>query len=202
MRGKLWLLGLATILVAIVTVLLLGMLQESTTATPMPAAPLPKPGGEMTARQAYQALQSWLETWSDDAQLVSVAATYLKPEGQGQGWSFQVYSPSRRKLAVVFVAPDRVWVVREQQALYAQTAISLDEWTLDSNEFLSQWWQQQGHLSWKNSRAHSMHLRLNPVDGELLWMVTVLSEDVQLVEAWQMNATTGEVVNSEVGGEQ
>ncbi len=200
MKFKVWLgLGTLTILLALATALIL-MFVRSQAASP-PTQNLPQVGGTQTARQAYQVLQQWMPGWASDAQLISVSASLLKTEAQGFGWSFQVYSPARQQLAVVLVTPDKVWVLREKSLPYAQRLIVQSDWKFDSDGLLSQWWQQAGAALWTRPEVASLYIHLRSErNGVLVWQISLLDVEGELVGYWGISAADGAVLYEEIPG--
>jgi hypothetical protein len=133
--------------------------------------------------------------------VTAVSASLLKSEGQGQWWSFQLYSKARLRLAMVLIQPNQVWLLRETRSAYAQRTIVPSAWQLDSNEFLSEWWSQRGSALWKTSAAQSMHVHLGTQkDGVLVWQISLMNADGDLTEYWVVRADNGEVISSGVSG--
>ena len=196
MKRKLWLyLTLLTVLLAVGTALLLGIAQSGAGTQPIYKS-LPKPGGAQTAQQAYVALESWAKTWSADAQVIAVSASLLKSEGQGQWWSFQLYSPSKRRVAMVLVQPSKIWMLREQTISYPQKDIPSQQWVLDSDAFLSKWWEERGSVIWQQSRAQSMHVHLGlQKNGVLVWQLSLMDMKGDLIDYWMIKADDGEVLS-------
>ncbi len=192
-------------MLALVTAFLIGLAQAGPSASSPTAKTLLQPGGTQTARQAYTALQSWMGGWADDAQLVSVYASLLKSEGQGMGWSFQVYSPSRQRLAVVLVSAEKIWVLRDQPIVYPQQSLALQSWTLDSDDALENWWLEYGAPLWSGDKAQSLHLHLgNTKEGVLVWQISLLDAAGDLLDYTILRADNGELISSEEvsGGEK
>ncbi len=195
MRREFWLLGLVTILLAIATVLFISFVQPGVSTTTMYGAP-PELGSGKTAREAYQAVQPWAQQWASDTQFVAISASRLKTEGQSSGWSFQAYSPTQNKLAIVLVQPDKIWVLREKTALYKQRTIDIDAWQVDSDQVLNRWWETRGASLWAYNVAHSLYMHLrNREDGRLVWQINVLSTGGELLESWEVDARTGEALS-------
>lgn len=201
MKFKVWaLLFLLTILLALGTALLIGITQSGAGAQPAQTA-LPKPGGVMTAKQAYETLQEWSKTWAPDAEVSAISASLLKSEGEGQWWSFQVYSKLQQRLGMVLIQPNQVWLLREAKAVYPQKIIDQQAWKLDSDDFLSEWWSQRGSTLWKTSDAQSMHVHLGTQkDNTLIWQISLMNTSGDLIEYWVVSADTGEVLSSGVSG--
>jgi len=195
MKLKLWLsLGLLTVLLAIGTALVLMFIQAQTPSSVM-VSPLPPVGGTQSAQQAYTALQEWLKSWDAQAQLISVSASLIKNESVGVGWSFQVYSKSKGKLAMVLVETERVWVLREKSIHYPQRNINTQTWAVDSDQFLARWWEQRGKAIWQRPNVQSMHLNLRKEKGgPTVWQISVLTDQGDLAEYWGIRADTGEVL--------
>ena len=201
MKLKLWLLlGLLTVLLAIGTALVLMFVQaQNPSYAAMPA--FPAIGGTQSAQQAYTALQQWAKGWAADVQLVSISASLVKSERASLGWSFQVYSKSKGKLAVVLVEPERVWVLREKSIRYQQRSIDAQAWPIDSPQFLARWWEQRGEMIWQQRRAQSMHLNLRyEKGGSTVWQISVLDAQGNLIEYWGIRADTGEVLYEGIAG--
>lgn len=201
MRVKLWLLlGGLTVLLALVTAFLIGLAQGGPGNASL-AGQLPQPGGTQTAQQAYEALQSWMTGWAGDAQLVSVYASLLKTEAQGMGWSYQIYSPSRQRLAVVLVSSEKIWVLRDQPIVYPQQSLNLQLWNLDSDEALEAWWPEYGAMLWVGSKAQSLHIHLGTTqEGMLVWQISLLDVEGNLLNYTVLRADNGEWLSSEVSG--
>jgi hypothetical protein len=200
MKFKVWLgLGALTILLALATALILMFVRSQ--AAPSSTTGLPEVGGAQTAQQAYQVLQQWAPGWADDVQLISVAASMLKTEGQGLGWSFQVYSPTRQRLAVVLVTPDKVWVLREKTLPYPQRPIAQPDWKFDSDAALAKWWQEGGAALWTQRGVESLYVHLrNEKNGVLVWQLNLLDKDGELVGYWGISAADGAVLYEGVPG--
>ena len=201
MKFKLWLLlGLLTVLLAIGTALVLMFVQaQHPSYAAMPA--FPAIGGTQSAQQAYTALRQWAKDWAADVQLVSISASLVKPERAGLGWSFQVYSKSKGKLAVVLVEPERIWVLREKSMRYQQRSIDDQSWSIDSPQFLARWWERRGEAIWQQRRAQSVHLSLRSErGGGTMWQISVLDAQGNLIEYWGIRADTGEVLYEGIAG--
>ncbi|MBN2007344.1 MAG: hypothetical protein JXA21_28610 [Anaerolineae bacterium] len=192
-----------TILLALGTAFLIGLAQAGPN-TSSPKANLPQPGGTQTARQAYEALQSWMVQWAGDAQLVSAYASLLKKETEGMGWSFQVYSPARQRLAVVLVSTEKIWVLRDQPVVYPQRALDLPLWSLDSDDVLEKWWPQYGAGLWASSKTQNLNMHLGTTqEGILVWEISLLNVEGDLLDYAILRADNGEMLTLEVpGGEE
>lgn len=195
MRRKFWLLALATVLLAIMTALFISFVRSGTTTTPVYGPP-PEVGAGKTAREAYQALLPWVQQWAPDTQLVAISASRLKNEARSGGWSFQAYSATQGKLAIVLVQPDKIWVLREKNALYEQRTIDIDAWQVDSEQVLNRWWETRGASLWAYNAAHSLYMHLGErQDGKLVWQINVLNTEGELLESWEVDAQTGEALS-------
>ncbi|MFP4394363.1 MAG: PepSY domain-containing protein [Anaerolineales bacterium] len=156
----------------------------------------PELGDGKTAREAYQALQPWAEQWASDTQFVAVSTSRLKTEAHSGGWSFQAYSAAQNKLAIVLVQPDKIWVLREKNALYQQRPIDIDAWQVDSDQILKRWWETRGASLWAYNIAHSLYMHLGErEDGRLVWQINVLSTGGELLESWEVDARTGDALS-------
>ena len=195
MKRRFWLLGLGTVLLALATALFISFVRPDTTITSMYGPP-PELGAGKSAREAYQALQPWMQQWAPDTQLVAISASRLKTEAESGGWSFQAYSAAQGKLAIVLVQPDKIWVLREKNALYKQSTIDVDAWQMDSEQVLNRWWKTRGASLWAYNVAHSLYMHLGErQDGALVWQINVLSTEGELLESWDVDAQTGEALS-------
>ncbi|MBN1877795.1 MAG: hypothetical protein JXA33_26475 [Anaerolineae bacterium] len=199
MKKKAWLLGLSSVFIVLFVVLFLAMIRQGR-STPVVGG-YPQPGGSLTAQQAAQVFQEWASSWAEDTEIVAVSATLLKPDVQGAGWTFQVYSPSRQRLAIVVVEQSQVWVLKEKSAIYVQKGIPRTAWVLDSDAFMSRWWVQGGKGVWDYAEAQSMHVRLRcEKDGTVSWTINVISAKGALMNSWSIKADTGEIILVDIPG--
>ncbi len=195
MRRGLWLLGLGTILLGIATALVISF-SGAQHPPAVIAGVYPQPGGDRTAKEAYEALQPWAKQWAEDTKVVAMSTSLFKSESTNLGWSFQVYSPQQHKIAVALVQGDQVWVLREQPALYRQHPINMADWKIDSDEFVSRWWEQRGHNIWSRPGEKSIYLHLGVTKaGVLIWQLNVLSAKGDLIDSWSIRADTGEILS-------
>ena len=195
MRNKLLLLGIGLIAVAL---LVIAVSLLSIPATPV-AGPSRvtqsgklNPGAGSTARAAYTSAQTWMQTWADDTQLVAASTTIEYPDVTS-GWTLQLYSPSRRRIAIVLITGDAVELLQEQPALYAQTPITLADWTQDSDAIFERWWQERGGNIWTQPNSKTLLLHLGMSEAGLAWQITVLDDQGDLKEHQAISASTGNV---------
>jgi hypothetical protein len=169
-----------------------------------PSSP-PAVGGQ-SARQAHAALRTWATNWAADAGIVAVSASLSASTvdvAKESGWTFQVYSPQRRRLAIAVVRGNEVLVLREQAALYKQRTLDLESWEVDSDVLLSHWWNElDGQAVWAVPRARTLSLRLGhkgQPDTEsshlVAWQLSVISDQGDLMAFWEARADTGETMN-------
>ncbi len=201
MKLKLWIaLILLTILLALGTVLVISYAQSGAEPDLIHGS-VPRPGGAQSARQAYVALEKWSKTWAMDAEIIAVSASLLKSEGMGQWWHFQLYSPSTQRVAMVLVNTQKIWMLREQKLPYRQRVIVMQNWELDSDDFIAQWWTQGGSTLWPRADAQSLHVHLGQTkEGLLVWQLSLMNETGDLIDYLQVRADSGEVLNSGVAG--
>lgn len=206
MKNKLLLLILGTMLLAIATALLLiAQIAPPTTSPTTNTGNVPQPGGSLSAREAYHISQQWSKDWASDASVVAISTSMIKGSNTSRIWSFLIYSAKKSKIAAVAIENRatantqnyQVSVLREQTALYPQTAIDMQAWKLDSREALSAWWQGNGENLWSRSNAYSLHIRLGMVEQtQLVWYITVLDKEGNLVDHWGASADSGEIIPS------
>jgi hypothetical protein len=119
------------------------------------------------------------------------------------GWTFQVYSPQSRRLAIAVVRGNEVLVLREQTALYKQQTLDLEAWEVDSDVLLSHWWNEMGgHAVWAMPQARTLSLRLGHKGQRntehpraILWQLSVINNQGDLMAFWEARADTGETIN-------
>jgi hypothetical protein len=193
MKNKFWILITGTVVLAVLSALMIVLFQAQAKPT-TPDEDLPLPGGQ-TARAAHATLQRWMTRWAGDATLLSASASLLK-SGQGEGvWTFLIYSPRKRKLALVSVRNAEVVILREQPALYPQTPLPPPAWSIDSDEAINRWWQASGRSTWLGASAQSLHIRLGRGQADApTWQITILDIKGELIELWEIHADTGERV--------
>lgn len=196
MKSKLWFVGVSLIAMALLLVIAVNLLSTPTTSMTRPGFGVqnnkPNPGGN-TARTAYQAAQTWAQTWAADAELVALSTT-VEHVNTTSGWTLQLYSPAQRRIAVVLVTGESVQLLQEQAALYAQAPLPLAEWLQDSDVIFERWWQERGRQLWAQPEPHTLLLHLGEGDAGLTWQIIVLNRQGDLVEYREIAATTGDVL--------
>ncbi len=208
MRSKLWLVGLGMILVAVLIALGVAMFQSYAPIGRANSPSLPPTVGGQSAQRAYAALQTWTSDWAPDAEVVAVSASLSSSAvdvAKESGWTFQVYSPKSRRLAIAVVRGNEVLVLREQAALYRQQTLDLAGWEVDSDVLVSHWWREMGgHAVWTMSQARTLSLRLGrpgrtrqtsmDTSPPILWQLSVISDQGDLMAFWEARADTGETI--------
>jgi hypothetical protein len=188
-RRRLLLLSLITIVLAVLTAVVLMVQQGTGASTSRVEKPYPTPA--LSARQAYGRLATWADGWAEDAKLVTASLSLVKAEERNAPWSFLVYSRAQKRIAVVILAGSELTVLREQPAVYPQTGIDPERWTLDSDAVLERWWHRGGNEAWSRSEARSLHLRLGTEADAVVWRVTVLDSSGEPIGFWGIQADTG-----------
>lgn len=166
-----------------------------------PSTGIPGVTQSPTAREAYSLVEAWAPQWLADAVVVRLTTTH-QPQGDSEGgWTFQVYSPSRKALAAVRVQGQEVSILRETAALYAQRALPEDAWTVDSSGALETWWVNGGQAAWERPGAEAVALRLGfNGDNQLTWQVTVSWTSSEQLGFWEIDAGSGEILSISEGG--
>ncbi len=197
-QRRLFLLALL-VLSVLAVVFLLVTLQGEVARQPAPGLPLV--AGGVTVRQARDLIQAWSVAWQPDAGIVSCAVTLRRNNQTEEGWNCQVYSPGKKRIALVLVQGSEVRVLRETAALYAQPPLSAQAWQTDSPTVLNRWWQNGGQTVWGQVRTESLHLRLGVnVEGIPTWQITVTQAQSAALTFWELRADTGEFLQRNVGG--
>ncbi|MBN1487675.1 MAG: hypothetical protein JW981_08540 [Anaerolineae bacterium] len=179
------------ILLAGVVALLLGAAQPGTGPTTGGGVPII---GGISARQAYETLQNWSAEWASDAGITSASTAILR-NGQGSGWTFQVYSPGRKHLATVLINGNEVVVLKDQRIPRTQKRIDTTAWQIDSNRIIANWWNARGQTLWNSEEAHSLYLYLeHNQQNDLTWQLILLNKEGDLMDSWDAHADTGEPI--------
>lgn len=189
-RRKLLLLSLITIVLAVLTAIVL-MVQQSSGASTIPVN-RSAPVSVQSAKRAHERLRGWMDSWAEDAQLVTASLSLVKDEEGVAPWSFLVTSRRKKRIAVVTVVGSELMVLREQHAVYPQAGIDLDSWVLDSDEALGRWWNRGGREAWGKPQTRSLHLRLGAEEGIVAWRISVLDPYGDPIGFWAMQADSGE----------
>ncbi len=204
MKKRLIYLGLGLIFlvctILIVTNVRLGVVTSgpSTTALPFQI---------QSARQSYAQVEKWSTQWAPDAGLVAGSTSVTRQadqQGKAGGWTFQIYSPTTQRLALVLVDHEQVRVLRVIDTLYPQTAFQTNDWKIDSETFMESWWAETGKTIWNVPQAQTLYLHLGIHQrGIPSWQITVMSENGTVLNTWEARADTGEPLpNLTSGGGQ
>lgn len=193
MRKRIWIVGLIMIVLALAVAFVLGATRPRGTTI---LTGVPQPGGNLSARQAYEVLQTWAAGWAPDT--APVAATASLQKGlDSDGWTFQVYSAATQRLAVVLVRGQEVTVVREQAALFTPQTIQLTLWQVDSTAIFNRWWEESGQALWRLPETGNLYLNLKArEDGQVTWRINVLNARGDLLTFTEIRADTGEPVTT------
>jgi hypothetical protein len=93
--------------------------------------------------------------------------------------------------------------INRQAALYPQNGVGADDWSVDSDAALTTWWAERGRDLWLQPGARTLTLHLGRrSDGRVTWQIVVLDEDRQLMDFWEMDASTGDRLESQTRGEE
>jgi hypothetical protein len=160
------------------------------------SSPPPRLGGQ-SAQEAYVVARSWAEERYPDSGVVSVSAS-LHGGDSPAGWTFQFYSPAKKRVSVILVEGPEVEVLQEVGARYPQETLPPDAWQVDSNDLLAEWWEGNGRNIWTSAPDHNLYAQLSSrKDGSLTWKLSVINSAGQLVDVWEVNATSGERILNE-----
>lgn len=170
-----------------------GEIQPRKGHAPMPAGL----GNAQTARDAYTVLTAWMSDWQPDAAMVSCTTSQRRDRDTDEGWTFQVYAPANNRIALVKVAGQQLWVLRELTGRYPVTTLSDVAWQKDSDEVLKLWWRDGGQALWQQPEIEALHLRLGLNGaGAPTWQVTLARSpgrsDAAHLPFWEFDAVTGQ----------
>lgn len=196
MKSKLWGLGVSLIVTALLVVIAVNLFSPSAMPGARPAggpttSDSPNPGAGYTARAAYQAAQTWAQNWAADAELVAISTTVERSKALN-GWTLQLYSPSQRRIAILLVTGENAQLLQEQLAPYTQSPITQAAWVQDSDVIFKHWWQERGRTLWSRPESQTLLLHLGQGETALTWRIVVLDQQGELLEHWEVTATTGE----------
>ena len=188
-------LGLGLIVMALGVALLLIISPPRDGDESLPAVPPPQIGGGSSAQEAYQVLQPWAANWAAESGLIALSAS-LQKKGQAEGgWTFQLYAPANKKLAVVTVAAGEVRLLKEQSAFYQQHPLAPTAWPLDSSTLFTHWWEERGAVIWSQPPAQSLYFQLGAQpEGAVTWTISVLDTEGAVLDFWEVDATTGQAI--------
>ncbi len=188
-------LGLGLIVTALGVALLLIITPARHESETLSAAPPPQIGGGNSAQEAYHDLQPWAANWATESGLISLSASLQKEGLTEGGWAFQLYTPAKKKIAVVTVTAGEVRLLKEQPALYQQQPIAPTAWSLDSSTLFTQWWEERGAVIWSQPQAQSLYFRLGAQkEGPVTWTISVLGTEGEVLDFWEVNAATGKAL--------
>ncbi len=152
-----------------------------------------------SARQALAPAVELAVQWQEDAQLAVVSRQWLeagKHVGTDDGWAFQFFSPSARRLALVTVTGGTASLARESSSPYTVPTFSADEWQVDSDQALGIWWERGGQnlLVRRPDATLVIQLRVPEEGGEHpVWTVAGFAGTESVISV-ALDGTDGAVV--------
>lgn len=188
--------GLLSFILAIFGILLFQLQVPEMSATPAPPPFLLEE--EARARTVYPIAQQEALRWREDAQLTSAGVVWddLGPGGilKRDRWTFEFYSPSERRLAVIRTVDGKPERLRTALVPNSLPALPLDRWQVDSSRALQIWWERGGgDFVRQHTRVSiSLKLRMEPQGTRLLWIVAGSSSGQHSVV--QLDARDGTVL--------
>ncbi len=167
---------------------------------------MPDIAGGQKAKEAYELVQAWAtSTWLEDARMVNCQTSYSSLQEMNEGWTFQMYSPSKQVLAIIILQGKEPRLLREIAALYPQTALPLSDWVMDSQDAMSTWWKNGGSTIWGREDSEGVHLFLGlNTKAQMVWQVTVTQKGSVDLSYWEIAAdnAVGQVLERYIGGVQ
>ena len=121
--------------------------------------------------------------------MVNCQTSYSSLQEMNEGWTFQVYSPSKQVLAIIILQGKEPRLLREIAALYPQTALPLSDWVMDSQDAMSTWWKNGGSTIWGRENSEGVHLFLGlNTEAQMVWQVTVTQKGSEDLSYWEIAA--------------
>jgi hypothetical protein len=153
-----------------------------------------------TAKGVYAVAMEEARSWQPDGQLAVVVAHWRTRERQwpaSVSWTFQFYSPSTRRLAVIVVDKGRARLLQESPTPYSVSTIDQEQWKVDSLAALNTWWNAGGGTFVSLNPELDLTAQLRPVQDtqagdRLVW--SVVGFVGSQVKRLTIDGTTGEPV--------
>jgi hypothetical protein len=190
---RLLLLSLGLILFAALGVLVYGQLAGLAVSS-QSSGPA---GSGGSARQAFAPAAALAAQWQEDARLAIVSGQWsamgARPESDVQ-WSFQFFSPSTQRLALIVVDSGTARVLREGLSPYVVPTFPLEEWRVDSDQARQTWWDRGGGsmVAQRPDADLLMQLRVPAEEGEHpVWSVAGLVAGTDSAFTVAVDATDG-----------
>lgn len=149
-----------------------------------------------SARKAYQLAAREALAWQPDARPAIVSAHWRPRQGGWSSnvvWTFQFYSASTRRLAVMVVDGSQTQLLQDVRSPYALPTFEDEDWQIDSREAVQTWWNNGGgafHTTHSDVNLIAQLRVLEEADGRLVWRVTgVAGAQVRQVD---VDGATGE----------
>lgn len=190
-------LGLAFVTALGLTVLIFRQSERTVSS----AAPLPSGlGGGRSARQAYPQALEVAQGWQPDSKPALVSTQWRLREGRWPVrvvWTFQFYSPSTQRLAVVAVDESGARMLRETLSPYRVPTFADADWQVDSPAAVEAWWNGDGatlvSLHSESDVEVTAQLRANE-GGNPIWTVTGIT--ASQVRTVSLDGKTGELLDN------
>jgi hypothetical protein len=188
--------GLLAFILVIFGVLLYQLQVPEQSSTPPPPAFLLEEGAQ--ARTVYPIAEQEALRWQSDAQLASAEVVWddLGPGGKltRDRWTFEFYSPSQQRMAVIRVVDGRAERLRTALVPNRLEPLPLNQWQVDSTQALQTWWERGGGDFVQSHRqvSISLKLRMEPKSTRSLWSVAGSSSGEHLVV--QIDSSDGTIV--------
>jgi hypothetical protein len=173
--------GLLFFILIIFGILLLQLQVPDQAPTPPPPAVFLEDAAQ--ARTVYPIAEQEALLWQPDAQLASASIVWddLGPGGmlKRDRWTFEFYSPSQQRMAVIRVADGQARRLRTALLPNPLAALPFDQWQVDSSQALQSWWAQGGgkFVQQHDQVSISLKLRVEPKGTRSLWIVAGSAAD-------------------------
>lgn len=160
---------------------------------------------QITAKSLQPGTVNQVASWEEDAQLISIAATWEKTDmnqvGQPTSWTYRFYSPSQRRLYFATARGDgQVTGTSHSERIHTPPyTIPLDKWQMDSPEAINTWLNYGGAVMLTAIPGIQVvaQLQINTPEEPLTWTVAGYDPITKNYHTVFINAETKEVTNIE-----
>lgn len=192
------------ILLVVMLVVLVGLIliQWGRWTAPADSPLVNEPTSPTTAKGSQLAADPIALKWAEDAQLVSMSATWEagQPFQDGQGdWSLQYYSPSKAATALISVDDGRAVLVGTHGVTDPIRRLQEVGWKIDSPSAIQQLRSAGGDDFLRTQPDATVSLSLD-LSRDAAWSVRLIDQMSRRVFAVQVSIDSGEIIDIQQSG--